>query len=291
MTWLPLPLGVDVGDLPAAPATVVGPDGVLLMTVGSLVVPFTTREQYAITARRGRIAVSGREAVTRERVQYQVTASRGAFVQVGRAIVRSRGRSLAAGQGSLSVAGNAVAFEFVPFTGLRFLASFPDVELSTTAQPYIEAEAGAFALTGSTAGWIPLSASYSQRSVWWDNTAATAEGMTNGITAETLQTGTLIHSDADGSWVQMDFGSEQAFERVVVGSDFANTLAGGWGKEYTENVEIIGSNNGTTWTVIGNTGLFTQALQEYSTPGASYRYVRLRKVGNYIALTEFYALR
>jgi hypothetical protein len=140
----------------------------------------------------------------------------------------------------------------------------------------------------------PISATYSQRSVYIDgftpNTAATSAGMTNGITAEATETGTNDYYDAAGAWLQMDFGSVTSFSSVVVGSDFDDTLAGGWGKFYTENCDIIGSDDATTWTTLGNTGTFTQALQEYATPGASYRYVRIRKANDYLAVTEFYAL-
>jgi hypothetical protein len=136
----------------------------------------------------------------------------------------------------------------------------------------------------------PIPAAYSQRSVYVENDAATAEGMTNGITAETTQTGTNDHYDAAGAWLEMDFGSQTSFSAVVVGCDFDGTLVGGYGKTYTENCDIIGSNDATTWTTLGNTGTFTQALQEYATPAASYRYVRIRKANDYLAVTEFYAL-
>jgi hypothetical protein len=136
----------------------------------------------------------------------------------------------------------------------------------------------------------PISATYSQRSVYSSNTAATQAGMQNGITAETTQTGTNSHSDAAGAWLQMDFGSVTSFSSVVVGSDFDDTLAGGWGKFYTENCDIIGSDDATTWTTLGNTGTFSTAMKTISTPAASYRYVRIRKVGNFLAVTEFYAL-
>jgi hypothetical protein len=135
-----------------------------------------------------------------------------------------------------------------------------------------------------------IPATYSQRSVYIDNTAATAPGMTNGITAETTQTGTDYHPDADGAWLQMDFGSVMSFSSVVVGCDFNNTLAGGWGKAYAEDCDIIGSNDATTWTTLGNTGTFSTALKTISTPAASYRYVRIRRTDDYLAVTEFYAL-
>jgi hypothetical protein len=136
----------------------------------------------------------------------------------------------------------------------------------------------------------PITAAYSQRSVYVDNTAATAEGMTNGISAETTQTGTNSHGDAAGAWVEMDFGSVTSFSSVVVGCDFDDTLAGGWGKTYAENCDIIGSNDAIAWTTLGNTGTFSTAMKTISTPAASYRYVRIRNVDDFLAVTEFYAL-
>jgi hypothetical protein len=142
--------------------------------------------------------------------------------------------------------------------------------------------------SGGTAN-PPLAATYSQVSVYSSNTAATAPVMTNSSTAEDSQTGTNSHTTGDLAWVQMDFGAETAFEKVVVGADFYNTLAGGWGKFYAESADIIGSNNGTTWTVLGNTGTFTDGIKVITTTAASYRYVRIRRSG-FLAVTEFYAL-
>jgi len=146
---------------------------------------------------------------------------------------------------------------------------------------------------------VPLTATYSQSSVWYQNSAATAENMTNGTAAETMQTAT----DYDGSsvpnraWVQMDFGVETAFSKVVVGRPIYGTLAGWWDPEFAYDADIIGSNDGTTWTVLNNTGIMTADVQEYLTPGASYRYVRVRSTANSgnwwfgaLAITEFYAL-
>jgi hypothetical protein len=141
-----------------------------------------------------------------------------------------------------------------------------------------------------TDGNTPITATYSQRTVYVSNTAATQSGMTNGISAETTETGTNSHFDAAGAWLQMDFGSQTSFSSVVVGCDFDNTLAGGWGKSYTENCDILGSNNGTTWDTLANTGTFSAGLKTISTAGASYRYVRLRKTNDFLAVTEFYAL-
>lgn len=142
----------------------------------------------------------------------------------------------------------------------------------------------------------PISATYSQSSLFADNTAATQAVMTNGIFAETTQTGTdSDNAFDDRDWVQMDFGSQTAFARVIVGADFDNTLAGGWGAFYTEECSIrasnIGGNDPADWTtLVADTGTFTQGIQEYATPGASYRYVRLVGREFYsLAVTELYA--
>jgi hypothetical protein len=142
----------------------------------------------------------------------------------------------------------------------------------------------------------PISATYSQSSVYFRNAAATAQGMTNGIFAETLETSTDGPNDFDDrDWVQMDFGSQTAFSRIFVGCDFDFTLIDGAGPVNTENASIrasnVGGNNPADWTtLVADIGTFTQGIQEYATPGASYRYVRL--VGqefDYLAVTELYA--
>jgi hypothetical protein len=134
--------------------------------------------------------------------------------------------------------------------------------------------------------FVPIAATYSQSSVYVDNTAATAENMTNGVFAETTQTGT---NNSGLQWVQMDFGAVTSFSSIIVGSDYDNTLAGGWGKIYSENLDVQTSNDGTSWTTIGSTGTFSAGLKTLSLSGSA-RYIRLSKTSAYIALTEFYAL-
>jgi hypothetical protein len=136
-----------------------------------------------------------------------------------------------------------------------------------------------------------VEAVYSQRSVYSSNVPATAAGMQNNSHAETTQTATNWHSaSSGGAWLQMNFGRVREFDSIVVGCDFNNTLAGGWGKSYTENAEIMASNDGATWTNIGNTGIFLQGIQAYETPGQAWQYVRLVKGDDYIVATEFHAL-
>lgn len=137
-----------------------------------------------------------------------------------------------------------------------------------------------------SAGYPILDAIYSQSSVYYTNTAATAAGMTNGTHSEISQTGT--DSDEPG-WVKMDFGTVQQLTKVVVGCDFDYELLGDWGPEYTENRNVQGSIDGSTWTTLFNTGTFNNPIQEYSVNAAA-RYVRIISGDNYwLAVTEFYA--
>jgi len=323
MTWLPLPLGTTVGDLPAAPTPFMGPDGVLLMTVGSLVEPYTTRELYAITARRGRFAVSGRGAVIRERAQYQLEANRAAFVITGRSntTVRGQQRTIDAATRAFGVTGNSATiaaqknYRLDAITATFVLTGYnnringrDDILISAgseafTASLYEPAnvKSGDNVLVVGNGDYltlgrdsvlletIRLDATYTQSGVYPGNIAATKETMQNSNAAETLATGTTNITSGSLSWVQMDFGSGQSFTKVVVGCDFTNTLSGGWGKTYTESADIITSNDGVTWAVVSNTGTFSAAIKTLTVSVTDRRYVRIRKSG-FLAVTEFYAM-
>ncbi len=125
---------------------------------------------------------------------------------------------------------------------------------------------------------------YTQSSIYGTNLAATNSGMTNGIFAETKQTGTNNGSE----WVMMDLGSVKNVTSVVVGCDFTNTLEGGWGKSWTENRNVQYSSDNTNWTVAFNTGTFTQGLKTFN-QNFSARYIRIFHNG-YLSITEFYAI-
>lgn len=144
-----------------------------------------------------------------------------------------------------------------------------------------------FALPGDGGGFqIVPGITYSQSSVYTDNDPATFAGMTNGVFAEATQTGT--NSEAQ-PWVMMDLGAVTAVKKVVVGTDFTEVLAGGWSAAYTENRDVEGSTDGTTWTVLFNTGTFTQGIQQY-TVDASVRYIRIVGEDDFLCVTEFYAM-
>jgi hypothetical protein len=139
---------------------------------------------------------------------------------------------------------------------------------------------------------IELPATYTQSSVYASAglEAATFVGMTNGIYNETRQTGTDSGGD---QWVRMDFGSSQSYGEILVGQDLNYTLDGGaWGPGYANSKSIQKSDDGTSWTAIGSTGIFGDAEQyKVITVGAhSSRYVRIYNGGSgYLAVTELYA--
>jgi hypothetical protein len=142
---------------------------------------------------------------------------------------------------------------------------------------------------GTGAATIDVAAiTYTQSSIWSTNSAATNAGMTNGVFAETLQTATNIDAPA---FVRMDFGETCLVRTIYVGCDFSNTLAGGWGKTWTEGKRLQYSDDGTSWTDILTLGTFTSGIQSYAVDFEA-RYVRIANATlapDYLAVTEFYA--
>jgi hypothetical protein len=144
--------------------------------------------------------------------------------------------------------------------------------------------------TAESASSIDVSAiTYTQSSVFPGNAAATNAGMTNGVFAETTQTGTNITAPA---WVQMDLGDVFPVATIYVGTDFSNTLAGGWGTIYTEGAVIEHSMDASTWTSVATVGTFTTGIQTFSV-SFNARYIRIRRgtnfISDYVCVTEFYA--
>lgn len=163
------------------------------------------------------------------------------------------------------------AFQIFPYTILP--QPFPAVSRSIVAMSEVLPDIDVPSIT------------YSQSSVWADNTAATNAGMTNGVSAETLQTGTDTGSPA---WVRMDFGERCWVKTLVIGCDFTNTLAGEWGKTFAENLRIELSDDSSSWTDVGSTGTFSSGIKNITIDAAA-RYLRVR-ANDYIAITEFYAV-
>jgi hypothetical protein len=298
--WVPLPPGITA--LPAAP------DPVSDLTYGEVLTPTALLRPYQESTR---VDCVVKVQMTQRRLEYslvlperidtlRVKAFGSGSQQVRRELVTISPRivmpttslQFAGGASSVTLTLGGTAAGTVRTPGEGESSAVLTLNGTATGSVLVNgASAVTLAITGSASGGIaatPISATYTQRSVYSSNAAATESGMANGVFSETTQTGTDSHTTGDLAWVQMDFGSVTSFGRVHVGSG-TEALAGGWGRSYTENADIIGSNDLSSWTVLANTGTFAvDGIQSYSTPGASYRYVRMRRSG-FLAVTEFYA--
>jgi hypothetical protein len=180
---------------------------------------------------------------------------------------------------------------YVPRVVYRLTALAPEVVglISSVDVPGLTYELQVYSPTvmAASGGSIDVGAiTYSQSSVYAGNSAATNAGMTNGVFAESVQTAT---NNNPTEWIQMDFGAVYPVANIVVGCDFSNTLAGGWGKTYSENLPIEYSPDGSSWTAAGNTGTFSAGIKTISV-SFNARYVRVTGGAfGYAVVTEFYA--
>lgn len=183
------------------------------------------------------------------------------------------------------------AYVAAPRANLRLVPQMPRIG----AQGLVIAPRADFVLvpqvpTVSAVANINVAAiTYTQSSVWSANTAATNAGMTNGNAAETLQTGTNLNTPF--AYVQMDLGELCSVANIVIGCDFTNTLAGGWGQGFTASKPVEYSVDGTSWTLAVTTpAVFTSAINTYPV-SFNARYIRIRATTTteFLAVTEFYA--
>lgn len=107
MTWFPLPLGVEVGDLPAAPEPVADGTYGLVMTPVEVIPPYTEVIAYHLHATRGALTVSAEDAATRQTLRIVNVAARGTFAVTGKASTTVRNVPQTAAKGTLSVTGQA----------------------------------------------------------------------------------------------------------------------------------------------------------------------------------------
>jgi hypothetical protein len=150
----------------------------------------------------------------------------------------------------------------------------------------ITATASLVAGEASTGSIDVAAITYTQSSVYSGNAAATNAGMTNGVFAETVQTATNANPN---EFVRMDLGAVYPVATIYLGCDFSNTLAGGWGKTYTESRDLEYSTDGASWTFILNTGTLSAGITTYSV-SFNARYIRIYNTGSlFLAVTEFYA--
>lgn len=140
------------------------------------------------------------------------------------------------------------------------------------------------------------------------NAPADARNMTNGIHAEARATGT---DSSSFEWVQVDLNGIFNIRGVVVGCDWNQNgsgyyydedlgmvlpndpsvpgLLGSWGKGYAENKDVQCSLDGRNWETLFNTGTFDRPIQVYPVNSRA-RHLRIVAVGDYLAVTEFYAV-
>lgn len=131
---------------------------------------------------------------------------------------------------------------------------------------------------------------YTQSSVYPDNTAATwpymNDNSANGSVSS--QTGT----QGDGfAYITADVGASRSISKIVIGYDYLNNLAGGWGVTYTEGLAVEGSTDDSNYTSITTTPTYsstgsTNGLVDITING-TWRYIRLSKDTAYICLLEF----
>ena len=272
-----------------------------------------TRGRGTLIANTRAFTLTGRDAALKRTVKTPVTVS--TFTLTTNAALFSLKR--VAVVGAFTLTGNAVAFkrsinftpEFAEFTltgqNVILAVKMPAAVGTFTLTGVVakintkrSAGTGTFTLTGNAvvlrkgyklrAFFDPNDGVYSQSSVYEDNTAATTSGMTNGVLAETYETGT---DRGVGEWVKVDLGVVYPVTEVVVGCDFTDTLVGtgGWGKTYTENKTIEVSTDNSTWTAVADTGIFASSSKTFVL-NVFARYVRIITTEDeWLAVTEFYA--
>lgn len=124
---------------------------------------------------------------------------------------------------------------------------------------------------------------YTQSSVGSGAEAATYVTMTNGSYRESLAT----YTNSGGSeWIQLDLNQPMEVTRVVIGCDLDAMLVSG-GISGTQNKDVEYSLDGSTWTVLFNTGTFSVGIKEFDV-NVRTRYLRI--VGTKVVVTEFYAM-
>jgi len=149
----------------------------------------------------------------------------------------------------------------------------------------------ATARTPSLEGSTPVvlaEITYSQSSVFPGNGAATLASMQNATGNETTRTGT--NDTGAENWVQMDLGAIREVNNVIIGADYNNTLATGWGPTYTEDANLVYSIDGVNWwdVIAGTIGTFTSDLKTIAGLSIAARYIRIQGSG-FVCVTEFYA--
>lgn len=194
--WLPLPPGVDVGDLPPAPSPLDDDDlgQVVPVPPGTVLPPYTIRERYALAAYWGRFSLSGKAADSRKSFAWTITAARRVFAVTGRAATAQRNVPMAADAGTYALTGR---------------------DATTVRDTPVAADRGTFALTGRDATLVGPPTDYPLTA---DRGTFTVTGspvsLVGADDADAIAYIAAIESE-DGQ--QLEFGVQAAYNRFVKG--------------------------------------------------------------------------
>lgn len=115
-------------------------------------------------------------------------------------------------------------------------------------------------------------------------------GSCGGMRDSVFNIASSIHgtnSDTNGSWVEMDLGSQQSIGTVHA-APIDTSLT--WGPAYLNNAQVQISSDQTNWSAVGTIAATQDGVASSATMpnGTSARYVRLHKAG-FLGLGDFFA--
>ena len=136
--------------------------------------------------------------------------------------------------------------------------------------------------------WIRPLGTYSQSSLYSGTTAASLANMTNGSFTDAA---TATNADTV-AFVKIDYGDAVYIISVTVGTATGN-IPGGWDRTYTQGNLVQTSDDDSNWTTLFTTPSFAaDGIYTFYGPGSftpvNARYIRMARLSNYLALSEFY---
>ena len=97
-------------------------------------------------------------------------------------------------------------------------------------------------------------------------------------------------------YIRVDLGSMRTVGRVIVGYDYLDNLAGGWGTTFGKGLSVQVSSNATTWTTVtttptySSTGVSNGLVPVIFPAQVQARYIQLWK-NDIFGITEFQVWR
>ena len=265
---------INVGLTPGPTATV---SAVVPVWNETAVVTAATRSTVEITSFAYALSVLTNAALS-SRTQIVVTGIRTVNVPAA---------SLTIASAAPTVSGGIL----IPVSSLTVAALVPSVFAGVLADAPVTALSVSMPLPAiSTTQMVPVgSITYSQSSVYSGTTAAGNSLMTD----KSGTTGGAATNNGAGQWVKMDLGASYDIAKVYIGAAHSSVPGGFNRVSYTSNCDVQYSADNVNWTLAFNTGsTFANPGDIVSTTVAfTARYIRiLNASGNWLALTEFYAL-